>query len=72
MVAGPTGNATRPLPGKYILRDWPRAGLDRASATSGQLETMERTILGPGIGGVSSRDMTGIMDALKQIFGMAD
>lgn len=72
LIASLTGNVYRRLTGKYILLDWSLAGLDRSSATSEQIETVARSRIGPRIGSVSDRDMAGIMDALKQIFGMAD
>ena len=71
LIASLTGNVTRRLAGKYVLLDWAWAGLDRSSATSGQIETMGRSRIDRRIGSVSSRDMTGITDALKEIFGLA-
>ncbi len=60
------------LTGKYILLDWSSAGLDKTSATSGQIDAVERSIIGARIGHISDRDMAGIADALKEIFGLAD
>lgn len=72
VVANLTTNVSTGLAGKYLLLDWAASGLRGASATSGDIATVDRSKIGRRIGSVSSRDMTGIMDALKQIFGMAD
>lgn len=72
LIASLTGNISRRLAGKYVLLDWALAGLDRSSAISGQMETVARSRLGRRIGSVSNRDMAGIVEALKEIFGMAD
>ncbi len=72
LVAALTANVTRRLAGKYVLLDWAAAGLDKSSATSGQIETVERSIIGRRIGQVTGRDMAGIAESLKEIFGLAD
>ena len=72
LIASLTGNVTRRLAGKYVLLDWARAGLDRSSATSGQIGTMARSRINRRVGSVSGRDMAGIVEALKEIFGLAD
>ena len=71
LIASLTGNVARRLVGKYILLDWALAGLDRSSATSGQMETAARSRISRRIGSVSGRDMAGITESLKEIFGLA-
>ena len=71
LIASLTGNVSQRLAGKYVLLDWALAGLDRSSAISGQIETVARSRLGRRVGSVSNRDMAGIVEALKEIFGMA-
>ena len=72
LVVGLTTNVAHRLSGKHILSEWAAAGLDRPSATSGQIHTAERSIIGRRVGSVSGRDMAGIVEALKEIFGLAD
>ena len=71
LIAGLTSNIAHRLAGKHILSEWVAAGLDWPSATSGQIYTAERSIIGRRVGSVSDGDMAGITEALKQIFGMA-
>ena len=44
----------------------------RIVETSGDIATVDRPKIGRRIGSVSGGDMVGILDALKQIFRMAD
>lgn len=58
------------LHGTYLLIDWANSGLDDPSATSGQIVTTARSMLGRRVGHVSARDLAGIERALRQIFGL--
>lgn len=65
-----TTQLNRRLTGIYPLADWANSGLDEPSATSGQIVTTSRFLLGRRVGQVSARDLAGIESALRQIFGL--
>ncbi len=72
VLANLTTNISTRLAGKYILLDWAAAGLQAASATSGDIATVDRADLSPRIGRLSPRDLAGIKEILKEILEITD
>lgn len=71
LLASVTSNLQAlPHPGDWQINDWQQAGLLKPSLAQTKIATVEASIIGRKLGSLSSADMDGLEQGIKQAIGL--